>query len=372
MLLHYARPSLRAASSWSAFPSTLLNPASAAAWASGQLVGERPAGAAAACDALLRRHLRTPFETAVIEGHYSVALRAPFAGAPPLVLAPGFAAGAAFYLPVLDALARTHHVHAVDWRGTGASLRPRFPASASATVASAEAWFVDALDKWRSAAGLDAPVVLAGHSLGGYLAAAYALAHPARVGHLVLLSPAGLGPAPRAFLDPRTSHWALRALAQAWDAGVTPQGLMRSLGPLGRAWTGSLARSRFGRIARDSRIEEGLFVAYFSAITEAPGSGEHALSVLLSPGGYGRAAMAPRLLRAAAEAREGGCFPPRVSIMYGQHDWIPAGPGSALVSELRAHGVDAAFSTVPSAGHLLFLDAPRAFVRTLSPRLATP
>ena len=58
-------------------------------------------------------------------------------------------------------------------------------------VSQAEGFFLDALEEWRIKQGLER-MTLVGHSLGAYLAAAYALKHPERVTKLVLLSPAGV------------------------------------------------------------------------------------------------------------------------------------------------------------------------------------
>ena len=65
------------------------------------------------------------------------------------------------------------------------------PAFTAKDRQSAENFFIKALDKWRERMGLK-KVVLMGHSMGGYLAATYALQHPDRVQHLVLVCPAGI------------------------------------------------------------------------------------------------------------------------------------------------------------------------------------
>ena len=68
---------------------------------------------------------------------------------------------------------------------------PGRPAFTANDRLSAENFFITALDKWRETMGLE-KVILMGHSMGGYLAATYALQHPERVQHLVLVCPAGV------------------------------------------------------------------------------------------------------------------------------------------------------------------------------------
>jgi len=86
-------------------------------------------------------------------------------GSPPLVLVPGYGAGAGFFFRNLDGLARFFRVHAVDLLGTGMSGRPRW---AARTREEAEDFFLGGLAAWRSALGLERErMVLVGHSLGG-------------------------------------------------------------------------------------------------------------------------------------------------------------------------------------------------------------
>ena len=69
-----------------------------------------------------------------------------------------------------------------------ATGRPPFPAKSRED---AEEFFLSSLQRWREAMGME-KMVLVGHSLGGYLAASYALQYPQHVQHLVLVCPAGV------------------------------------------------------------------------------------------------------------------------------------------------------------------------------------
>jgi pimeloyl-ACP methyl ester carboxylesterase len=316
-------------------------------------------------EALLSSTLRTPHRCYTLAGHFTVELSSPFAGAPALVLTPGYASGSALWAPVLDALAREYRVLAVDWLGTGASERPAWSA---ASVPAAESFFVDALARWADASpALRGGFHLAGHSLGGYLASAFALAHPRRVRHLLLVGPAGLARADAARLEAaRARSWAVAGAARLWERGATPAALVRALGPAGLAATRAVVARRFAGALRARALPLEPLARYAHALLTGAASAEQALAVLLGFGAQARAPMGPRLLEAA---RAGGGLGFPVTLLFGESDWMDVRGGARLARALEACAVDAACAVVPGAGHFVFLEAPRAFERIAAHRL---
>ena len=116
--------------------------------------------------------------------------------ATPLVLIHGFISGVCWWAQNFDTLSSNRTVYAIDLPGFGRSSRPEFPSDAT----KAEQKFVQYLEEWREAVGLEKFIVL-GHSLGGYIVAAYSLQHPERVQHLILSDPWGFPILPYGIVD---------------------------------------------------------------------------------------------------------------------------------------------------------------------------
>jgi len=331
---------------------------------------------AAASDAVLRSVVRTPFRSRVVAGLYTVEMAAPPA-APALVLLHGYCMGSAMWCLALDGLAARFRVLAVDMRGCGASARPAWPAAARGarrlSVGAGEAWFTESLEAWRAEMGLERAAVL-GHSLGGYVAAAYALRHPDRVSHLVLASPAGVPPPPAADASRQTltsSHWATQPLSWAWDGGLTLQALFGAVGPAwARSSVGGAFDARFGPMIaahpRAANLDRRALREYLWSINAVGRSGDSALPVFLKFSAYARDALGPRLERAAAAQ----ALPFPVTFIHGaERDWMPPGPSLRAAAALRVHGVDADFLLTPRAGHNLHLQNPDVFVRQVLGRV---
>jgi pimeloyl-ACP methyl ester carboxylesterase len=342
-----------------------------------------PDECADACKELLSSVVTTPFKTYRSEQLYTIELEPPYKGAPALVLLHGYGSGSGMWAFNLDQLAQHFHVYAVDWLGCGASERPPFTPT---SVSEGERWFTESFERWRAAQKLEKPIIV-GHSLGGYLSAAYALHHPLRVAHLVLVSPAGIPvPPDPELLAKRRSHWVYGLLQYAWGKGVTPQSLVRALGPWGEKWTTDIISRRFQYMleAHEQKFKSmntAAFVKYLYQITAADGSGEFALNVLLSFGAHAREPMGPRLLHAAetGEVPEPSDAPVAgqkyryntpTTFIYGQGwDWMPADAGFATAQALRRHSIDATALLVPQSGHHLYMEQPDIFAAQLISRL---
>ena len=93
----------------------------------------------------------------------------------PLVLIHGMGAGVGLWVLNYESLSKNRPLYAFDILGFGRSSRPKFTKDAETT----EREFVESIEEWRKEMNLD-KFVLLGHSLGGFLAAAYTLQYPER------------------------------------------------------------------------------------------------------------------------------------------------------------------------------------------------
>jgi pimeloyl-ACP methyl ester carboxylesterase len=172
---------------------------------------------------------------------------------PPLFLLHGWMDVSASFQFLVDALRSDRHVIAPDWRGFGLSERAKDGAY----------WFPDYLadlDRLLEHFHADAPAILAGHSMGGNVAAMYAGIRPERVARVVNLEGFGLAGTDPARAPERYARW-LAELAgsppsfrdyDSFDA--LAERLRRDNARLTAERAAFLAR-HWGRAGRDGRIE---------------------------------------------------------------------------------------------------------------------
>ena len=103
-------------------------------------------------------------------------------GEPTLLLLHGYGESLTTWRAVFDRLAAHSRVIAIDLPGFGGSAKP----DTSYSLATFTARLSSFIDRWTTG-----PVTVVGHSMGGELAAALALARPDRIKVVVLIAPAG-------------------------------------------------------------------------------------------------------------------------------------------------------------------------------------
>ncbi|XVE94608.1 hypothetical protein REPUB_Repub02eG0023100 [Reevesia pubescens] len=236
-------------------------------------------------------------------------------GSPTLVMVHGYGASQGFFFKNFDYLANRFKVIAIDQLGWGGSSRPDFTCKSTEET---EAWFIDSLEEWRKAKNLS-HFILLGHSIGGYVAAKYALKHPEHVQHLILVGPAGFTSE-----SDNKSEWLIRfratwkgaILNHLWESNFTPQKIVRGLGPWGPNFVRKYTAARFSpRYSADgvfTEEESKLISDYMYHTSAAKASGELCLKYLLAFGAFAR----KPLLHSASEWKVPTTF------IYGDQDWM--------------------------------------------------
>lgn len=285
----------------------------------------------------------------------------------PLVLTHGYASGSGIYYAAAAPIAEQWPgpVYIIDNPGCGLSDRPAWAkvSAESCAVEEAEDFYVDRLEGWRAAMGIDR-MVLCGHSLGGYMAVAYAERHAARVERLVLVSPVGVPkatPMSKEKLD--ALPVAFKVLRRLWAGGWSPFTVVR-WGPGHWLMSGYVNRRMGEGSWRDAEALTDYFYANLTHGEESWGGCAHA--TLLEPGAYARAPLCERIPKLDFSCGL------RLSFIYGgSHDWMSARSATELQRSMasgpagRRGRVPIQVATVAYAGHNLMVDNPVGFTEAL-------
>ena len=268
-----------------------------------------------------------------------------------LVMLHGYGAGLGFFYKNFEGLSRVKgwKLYALDMLGMGRSSRPPFRVHAkdqAGKITEAENWFIDALEEWRVLKKID-KFTLLGHSMGGYMAVAYALKYPGHLNKLILASPVGIPEDPYAMQaempEPEESTMAneflqdqeedivqgngkvktngdnnnfLNAKSKAdpiknkqqqdqpprrplpkwliylWDANISPFSIVRWAGPFGPRFVSGWTSRRFSHLPVD---ESDALHNYAYSLFRQRGSGEYALAYILAPGAFARSPLIRRI-----------------------------------------------------------------------------
>lgn len=320
-----------------------------------------------------------------------------------LVMLHGYGAGLGFFYKNFEPLSRAKgwKLYALDMLGMGRSTRPPFKITAKTreeAITQAEDWFIDALEEWRVQRKIERFTLL-GHSLGGYMAVAYALKYPGHLNKLILASPVGIPENPQAVNEalpesssdpavarefqesvaqngpsaenharvpppppPQPRRRLVKVLEYLWDANVSPFSIVRWAGPLGPRLVSGWSSRRFAHLPAE---EAAALHDYSYSIFRLRGSGEYALAYILAPRAYARNPLIRRIqgvgrqvIRATDETETSSTTASSSSsslssswskaevmeretgipvvFMYGEHDWMDVSGGYAAKAKIDA------------------------------------
>jgi pyruvate dehydrogenase E2 component (dihydrolipoamide acetyltransferase) len=253
------------------------------------------------------------------------------AAAPHVVMIHGAGGSAALWYPVLQSLARSRHVVAVDMPGHGETSIPLW--SNPATLERMLEWLAAFLDRFEW------PLVV-GHSLGGYMALLHFARRRPNLAGLVLVDAGGIGPRPPGFVM-ATRHPVLGALlGLAAGARPTRRRLERTI----RRLTVDPYTIPHGTLAFDYALQTA----------SRPGAGRFQFEVYRSVAIH----QAEPDYKVWGRLNEIAC---PALLVWGEKDYFPLRFAKQAAAEMPA----AELQVLPRTGHLSYLEDPRAFNEAL-------
>ncbi|KAI5618136.1 1-acylglycerol-3-phosphate O-acyltransferase ABHD5 isoform X1 [Silurus asotus] len=261
----------------------------------------------------------------------------------PLVLLHGFGGGVGLWTMNLDALSQQRPVYALDLLGFGQSSRPHFSIDAH----EAETQFVESVEEWREKLGLES-IILLGHNLGGYLAAAYSLKYPSRVKHLILVEPWGFPECPEAGEEDRPFPVWIKVLGAVLSP-FNPLAGLRLAGPLGPRLVQIVRpdfKKKYTALFNDNTVTE-----YIYHLNVQIPSGETAFKNMTISYGWAKRPMLQRVGLIRSDIP--------ITVIYGSRSSIDGHSGNSI-REMRPNS-HVELIAIRGAGHYVFADQPEDF-----------
>lgn len=257
-----------------------------------------------------------------------------------LVLLHGLGAGVALWCLNLDALAKNRPVYAFDMLGFGRSSRPHF----STDSWEAEKQMVNAVEEWRKEMKLK-DFILMGHSMGGFIAASYAISHPDRVKYLILADPWGFpektdksGEAPFWL---KTASYLLTPF--------NPLSGIRVAGPLGPWFINALRPDISKKFS--NAVDETLIPQYIYQCNSQTPSGESAFHSMMSDFGWAKNPMVKRIDQLKEHIP--------ITLLYGSRSWVD----HSAANTIKEKRMNSYFNlqVIIGAGHHVYADKADSF-----------
>lgn len=276
-----------------------------------------------------------------------------------IVLIPGLGSGAAMFAANFNSCAKNHAVHALDLLGFGRSTRTKF----SDDNAISELEMVEAIEDWRKEMGIE-KMYLVGHAFGGYIASAYALEHPLRVAHLILVDPWGFAEKVE-YSDKMIKPYAWMSFLGGVAGYFNPFSPMRWMGPYAPVIVRKLRPDLIIRFPGMNETDNNIYkYVYYLNLPEP--TGETAYMNMTLPVGWAKRPMIRRFI--GIDKNVGATF------IYGSKSWVDPGPAIDIQADRKDAYVD--IQIVRGAGTHVYADDSAAFNKLVTDivegRLAKP